>query len=91
MVKKSVDANYSALSEKTELSHKDSKFKVDDRVSITKYKNIFIKGYTENWSKEVFVTDSVLKTSLWTYKMKNLNREKISGSLYEHELLLSKL
>ena len=31
------------------------KFKVGDHVRITKYKNIFAKGYTPNWSKEVFV------------------------------------
>ena len=34
---------------------KDPKFKVGDNVRISKYKNIFAKGYTPNWSKEVFV------------------------------------
>ena len=34
---------------------KDPKFKVCDRVRISKYKNIFGKGYTQNWSEEVFV------------------------------------
>ena len=34
---------------------KDPKFKVGDRVKISKYKNIFAKGYTPNWSEEVFV------------------------------------
>ena len=33
----------------------DSKFKVGDYVRISKYKNIFAKGYTPNWSEEVFV------------------------------------
>ena len=67
------------------------KFKVNDRVRITKYKNIFSKGYTENWSREIFIIDSVLKTNPWTYKLKDLNGEKIIGSFYEKELLLSKL
>ena len=37
------------------------KFKVNDRMRITKYKNIFTKGYTENWAREIFVNNSVLK------------------------------
>ena len=40
MEKKPVDANYSALRKKIESSYKDHKFKLDDRVKITKYKNI---------------------------------------------------
>ena len=49
--KKSINADYSALSEKIESIHKAPKFKVSDRVRITKYKNIFSKIYTDNWSK----------------------------------------
>ena len=52
---------------------------VNDRVRITKYKNIFSKGYTENWSREIFIINSVLKTNPWTYKIKDLNGEKIIG------------
>ena len=48
------------------MNPKDTKFKVNDRVRITNYKNIFSKGYTENWSKEIFIIDSVLKNSPWT-------------------------
>ena len=47
--KKPVNADYSALTEKIETNPKSPKFKVNDRVRITKYKNIFSKGYTENW------------------------------------------
>ena len=36
-------------------------FKVNDRVRITTYNNIFSKGYTENWSRELFIINSVLK------------------------------
>ena len=67
------------------------KFKVKDRVRFAKYKNIFSKGYTEHWSREIFNIDSVLKTNLWTYKTKYLNGEKIIGSFYEKELLRNKL
>ena len=89
--KKPINADYSALTEKIETNSKAPKFKVNDRVRITKYKNIFSKGYTENWSREIFIIDSVLKTNPWTYKIKDLNGEKIIGSFYEKELLLSKL
>ena len=58
-------------------------------VRITRYKNIFSKGYAENWSREIFIIDSVLKTNPWTYKIKDLNGEKMIGSFYEKELLLS--
>ena len=59
------------------------KIKVINRVRITKYKNIFSKGYTENWSREVFIIVSVLETNPWTYKIKELNEKKIIGGFYE--------
>ena len=74
---------------KTETNPKAAKFKVNDRIRITEHKNIFSKAYTENWSREIFIIDSVLKTNPWTYKIKDLNGEKIIGSFYEKELLLS--
>ena len=37
-----------------EINNKDSKFKIGDIVTISKYKNIFAKCYTPNWSEEVF-------------------------------------
>ena len=46
---------------------KDPKFKVGDNVRISKYKNIFAKGYTSNWSKEVFVINKIKNTICWTY------------------------
>ena len=88
--KKPINADYSALTEKNETNLKAPKFKVNDIVRITKYKNIFSKGYTENWWREIFVIDFVLKTNLWTYKIKDLSGKKIIGSFYEKELLLSK-
>ena len=63
--KKPINADYSALTEPNETNSKVPKFKVNDEVRIAKYKNIFIKGYTENWSREIFIIDSVLKTNPW--------------------------
>ena len=79
------------LSEETETNPKSFKFKVGDTVRITKYKNIFSKGYTKSLSREIIVIDFVFKTNPWTYKIKNLNRKTTIGSFYEKELLLSKL
>ena len=69
--KKPIDADYSALSDENETNPKAPKFKVGDRVRITKYKNIFSNDYTENWLKKILVVDSVFKTTSWTYKIKN--------------------
>ena len=87
--RKPINADYSSLTENIESNSKALKFKVNDRVRVTKYTNIFSKGYTENWSREIFIIDSVLKTNPWAYKIKDLNGEKIIGSFYEKELLRS--
>ena len=86
--KKPINADCSALTEKIETNPKAPKYKVNYRVRVMKYKNIFRKGYTENWSRKVFTIDFGLKTNLWTYKIKDLHREKIIQSFYEKELLL---
>ena len=79
------------MTEKTETNLKDLKFKVGERVRITNDKNILSKDYTKNRAREISVINYVLKTTPWTYKIKNLNGEIIIGSFYEVELLLSKL
>ena len=61
--KKPINGDFSALNVKIETNPKALKFKVNVKVRITNYKNIFSKGYNENWSREIFVTDSVLKTN----------------------------
>ena len=45
-----------------EVNDKDPKFKVGDHVKISKYKNIFAKGYTPNWSEEIFVIKKIKNT-----------------------------
>ena len=69
-----------------EINNKDPKFKVGDRVRISKYKNIFAKDYTPNWSEEVFVIKKVKNTLLWIYIINDLNGEEITGTFYEKEL-----
>ena len=82
--KKHISADYSALTENIEIDPKAFILKVNDRVrTTTKYKCIFSKGYVENWSREIFIIDSVLKTNPWTYKIKDFNGEKIIGSFHE--------
>ena len=44
--------------------------------------SIFSKGYTKNWSRGIFIINSVFKTNPWTYKIKYLNGEKIMERLY---------
>ena len=62
------------------------KFKDGGHVRISKYKNIFAKGYTPNWSEEVFVVSKIKNTVLWTYVFSHLNGEEIIGSFCEQEL-----
>ena len=69
-----------------EHNENDSRFKVGDRVRISKFKNIFAKGYTPNWSKEIFIVDKRNDTVPYTYNLKELNGEEIIGSFYDREL-----
>ena len=71
---------------KKEVNDKDPKFKVGDHVRISKYKNIFAKGYTPNWSEEVFVVSKIKNVVPWTYVINDLDGEKIIGAFYEKEL-----
>ena len=67
------------------------KFKVGDKVRISKYKrNVFDKGYTPNWTEELFTIDKIQYTNPITYELKDLNNEEIKGSFYEPELLKAK-
>ena len=69
-----------------EVIDKDPKFQVGYHGIISKYKNIFAKDYTPNWSKEIFVIKRVKNTVSWTYLINDLNSEEIIGTLYEKEL-----
>ena len=69
-----------------EIGNKDAKFKNDDIVRISKYENIFAKGYVPNWSEEVFVIKRVKNTVPWTYAISDLKREEIVGTFFKKEL-----
>ena len=69
-----------------ESNGKRPKFKIGDRVRILKFKNIFAKGYTPNWSEEVFIVNKVKNTVPRTCEINDLYEEKITGSFYEKEL-----
>ena len=59
------------------------KFKVGDHWRISKYKNIFAKGYIPNWSEEVFLVKKVKNTVPWTYVTRDLKGEEIVRTFYE--------
>ena len=67
-------------------NEKDPKFKVGDRVSISKYKNIFAKGRTQNCSEEVFIISKIKNAVPWIYVISDLNGDPISTTFYEKEL-----
>ena len=77
---------YTYIDFNKEVNDKDPKFKIGDYVRISKYKNIFAKGYTTYWCEEAFVIKNVENTVLWAYVIKDLNGEEIIGTFYEKEL-----
>ena len=64
-----------------ELNDKDPKFQVGDYVRISKYKNIFAKGYIPNRSDKVFVIKQIKNTLSWTYVIGDLNGEEIHWNI----------
>ena len=69
-----------------ESNDKDHKFQVGDYVRISKCKNIFAKGYTPNWSEEIFVFSKIKNTIPLKYVINDLNGEEIIGTFYEKEI-----
>ena len=69
-----------------EVNDNDPKFKVGGHVRISKYKNIFAKGYTPNWSENIFVNKKIKNTVPWTYVIDDLNGEEITGTFSKKEL-----
>ena len=66
------------------------KLKVGDTVRIIKKKKMFEKGFTPNWTEELFTVVDVKPTKPITYKIKDKNDEEVKGSFYEQELQKSK-
>jgi len=69
---------------------KKHKFKVGDKVRISKYKHNFNKGYTPNWTTEVFTIYKILNTDPITYKLKDEKKKIILGCFYEQEIKKTK-
>ena len=69
-----------------EVNDKDPKVRVDDHVKISQCKNIFAKGYTPNWSEEIFVIKEIKNAAPWTYVINDISGAKIIGTFYEKEL-----
>ena len=65
------------------------KFKVGDCFRNADRRNIFSKGYTSNWNRELFKVNEVLKTQPPTYKIEDINGEIIESKYYDQELLKS--
>ena len=78
--------DYSYPEYNEDFNKKDPRFKVGDHVRISNYNNNFSKGYTPNWSEEVFIVSKIKNTVLWTYVVSDLIIEEITGSFYEKEL-----
>ena len=68
------------------LNKKDPKLQFGNHARISKYNNIFAKGYTPNWSGEIFVISKIKNIVRWTYVINDLNCEEITGSFYEKEI-----
>ena len=62
------------------------KFSVGDEVRISKKKAVFEKGYTTRWTEEIFTITEIKNTNPVTYKLADLQGEKITGTFYEPEL-----
>ena len=69
-----------------ETNKKDLKYKMGNNVRISKYKNIFAKGYTQNCQEKVSVIKKVKNTVPWTYVINDLIGEEIIGAFYKNEL-----
>ena len=65
----------------------EPKFKRGDRVRISKYRQVFDKGYEQNYTDEVFTVYNVLNTKPMVYKLKDYYGEAIKGSFYQEELV----
>ncbi|KAL6423122.1 hypothetical protein ACFW04_010548 [Cataglyphis niger] len=63
-----------------------AKFKIGDSIRVSKYKTIFEKGCTPNWTTEVFKIVKVQRTNPVTYLLEDYRGKSIAGAFYEYEL-----
>lgn len=67
-------------------SYDDARYHVDDFVRISKYKSVFEKGYTPNWSTEIFKVYKIQLTNPITYLLEDIHGDRIKGAFYEQEI-----
>ena len=71
---------------KKEVNDKEPQSRVGNNVRVSKYKNIFVRGYTSNWSEDVFIVSKSENAVPWAYVVNDLNGEEIIGKVCEKEL-----
>lgn len=74
------------FSTKIELPSRRPKFKIGDHVRISKYKSVFEKGYTPNWTSEIFKIRKVQLTDPYSYLLEDNTGNEIVGGFYETEI-----
>ena len=62
------------------------KFKIGDAVRLVKTRGAFQRGYTPNWTREIFYITQILTTSPTTYRVMDYSKEELAGSFYHQEL-----
>lgn len=85
--------NYQILLEivyKTEYKHVKRMYNISDYFRTSKSKGIFEIGYTASWSRELLAISEVIFSNPLTYRMKNVNNEKLKETSYQPELLKTK-
>ena len=75
-----------AFTHKKTIDSKQNKFKLNDFVRISKHREAFYKGYTPNWSTEIFQIRKVQLTNPTTYLLKDYKNDDIKGGFYEEEM-----
>ena len=70
-----------------EITGEKPKFSIGDKVRVSLLKNTFEKGYTSNWSEQIYDIDDIKFSNVHYYYLKDLNGEKLDGTFYQEELL----
>ena len=77
---------YFNIIRKQNKSRTSIKYNKDDKVRISKYRRHFEKGYTPNWTEEIFTIDKINMKNPVIYHVRDLNNEKTLGSFYTRDL-----
>jgi len=63
-----------------------AQFKTGDKVRILQKKRLFVKGFTPNWTEEVFTVSKIQRTNPIACKITDYNGKEVQGTFYEQEL-----